>query len=74
MAYPVPAVHHIAGTGEQGYGGDGGPARLATLSGPKGIAYAPDGSLYVADTENHIVRRIDLKSGTITPCRHGPAR
>jgi DNA-binding beta-propeller fold protein YncE len=61
----VQRVHHIAGTGEQGYLGDGGPARLAKLSGPKGIAYAPDGSLYIADTESHTIRRIDLKSGTI---------
>jgi DNA-binding beta-propeller fold protein YncE len=61
----VQRVHHIAGTGEQGYSGDGGPARLAKLSGPKGIAYAPDGSLYIADTESHTIRRIDLKSGTI---------
>jgi len=58
-------VHHIAGTGEQGYSGDGGPARVAKLSGPKGIAYAPDGSLYIADTESHTIRRIDLKSGII---------
>jgi DNA-binding beta-propeller fold protein YncE len=61
----VQRVHHIAGTGEQGYLGDGGPARLAKLSGPKGIAYALDGSLYIADTESHTIRRIDLKSGTI---------
>jgi sugar lactone lactonase YvrE len=61
----VQRVHHIAGTGEQGYSGDGGPARMAKLSGPKGIAYAPDGSLYIADTESHTIRRIDLKSGTI---------
>ncbi len=58
-------IHHLAGTGEQGYSGDDGPARLATLAGPKGLAYAP-GKLYVADTENHVVRRIDLKTGLIT--------
>jgi sugar lactone lactonase YvrE len=58
-------IHHVAGTGEQGYSGDGGPARLATLAGPKGLACAR-GSLYVADTENHVVRRIDLESGIIT--------
>lgn len=55
----------IAGTGETGYSGDGGPARAAKLNGPKGIAYSPDGSVYIADTESHVVRRIDLKSGTI---------
>jgi DNA-binding beta-propeller fold protein YncE len=61
----VQRVHHIAGTGEQGYSGDGGPARQAKLSGPKGIAYAPDGSLYIADTESHTIRRIDLKTDII---------
>ena len=60
-------IHHVAGTGEQGYTGDGGPARQATLAGPKGLAYAPDGgALYVADTENHVIRRIDLATGVIT--------
>jgi len=58
-------IHHLAGTGEQGYSGDGGPARLAKLGGPKGLAYW-GGKLYVADTENHVVRRIELKSGLIT--------
>jgi DNA-binding beta-propeller fold protein YncE len=58
-------IHHIAGTGEKGYTGDGGPARVAKLNGPKGIAYAPDNSLYLADTENHAIRRIDLSSGII---------
>jgi DNA-binding beta-propeller fold protein YncE len=59
-------LRHIAGTGEQGYSGDGGPAVRAKLGGPKGLTYAGDGSLYVADTENHVVRRIDLKTGTMT--------
>lgn len=56
----------IAGTGQTGYGGDGGPARDATFSGPKGITYAPDNSLYIADTENHVIRRIDLNDGRIS--------
>jgi DNA-binding beta-propeller fold protein YncE len=59
-------LHHIAGTGEQGYSGDGGPALAAKLGGPKGLAYGSDGSLYAADTENHVIRHIDLKSGAIT--------
>lgn len=59
-------IYHVAGTGENGYTGDGGPAKLAKLSGPKGIAWAPDGSLYLADTESHTIRRVDLKSGVIT--------
>jgi hypothetical protein len=56
----------IAGTGAKGYGGDGGPARDATWNGPKGIAYAPDGSLYVSDTENHVIRRVSLRDGTVS--------
>jgi sugar lactone lactonase YvrE len=58
-------IHHLAGTGEQGYAGDGGPARLAKLAGPKGLAYG-GGTLYVADTESHVVRSIALDSGIIT--------
>jgi sugar lactone lactonase YvrE len=58
------ALHHIAGTGKPGYGGDGGPARSATLAGPKGLACGRD-RLYVADTESHVIRAIDVKRGTI---------
>ncbi|MDA0196188.1 MAG: hypothetical protein O2887_07525 [Bacteroidetes bacterium] len=58
-------IHHIAGTGELGFTGNGGDARLATLSGPKGIAIAPNGNVYVADTESHSVRMIDTKTGII---------
>ena len=57
--------HRVAGTGEQGYAGDGGPALAAKLGGPKGLAWAP-GQLFVADTENHAIRRIDLATGVIT--------
>jgi DNA-binding beta-propeller fold protein YncE len=57
-------MHHIAGTGEQGYSGDGGPARRAKLAGPKGLAYS-NGMLYVADTESHVIRSINLKTGII---------
>ncbi len=59
-------IHRIAGTGEKGYSGDHGPALRARLSGPKGLAWSPDRSLYIADTENHAIRRVDLKTGTIT--------
>jgi sugar lactone lactonase YvrE len=58
-------IYHVAGTGETGYSGDGGPAKSARLSGPKGVAWAPDNSLYLADTESHTIRRIDLKTGII---------
>ena len=56
----------IAGTGKSGLSGDGGPAKQATLSGPKGIAVSPDGQrVFLADTESHTIRVIDLKTGTI---------
>ena len=59
-------LHHLAGTGEKGYSGDGGPATQANLAGPKGIEVGPDNAVYIADTESHTVRRIDLATGTIS--------
>jgi sugar lactone lactonase YvrE len=57
-------LHHLAGTGEQGWTGDGGPARVARLSGPKGLALAGR-ILYVADTESHTIRQVNLDTGII---------
>jgi DNA-binding beta-propeller fold protein YncE len=61
----VGRLERVAGTGRQGFGGNGGPAKEATLSGPKGISVGPDGNVYLADTESHSVRMIDVKRGTI---------
>ena len=58
-------MHHIAGTGKKGFGGNGGPAKEADLSGPKGLSIGPDGNVYFADTESHSIRMIDLRRGTI---------
>jgi sugar lactone lactonase YvrE len=56
----------IAGTGKSGKTGNGGPAKLATLSGPKGISVSPDGQrIFLADTESNSIRMIDLKTGNI---------
>ena len=65
MALGTATIHHVAGSGSQGYTGDGGPARMATFAGPKGLASSRT-SLYVADTENHVIRCINLASNTIT--------
>lgn len=60
-------MQRIAGTGERGYSGDGGPGLNATFNGPKGIAYsADDNSLYIVDTENHVIRRLSLDDGIIS--------
>ena len=58
-------IHHVAGTGKKGFTGNGGPAREATLSGPKGIAVAPAGDVFLVDTESHSIRKIDAKTGRL---------
>lgn len=56
-------IHHVAGTGKSGFTGNGGPAKAATLSGPKGIAIDAAGNVWLADTESHTVRMIDARTG-----------
>jgi len=58
-------LHHVAGTGKSGYSGDGGPAKKALLSGPKGITVSPEGDIYFADTESHTIRVIRMATQTI---------
>lgn len=48
----------LAGTGTYGYSGDGGTAKNAQLNKPSGAAVGPDGSIYIADTGNHCIRKI----------------
>ncbi len=55
----------IAGTGTSGYTGDGGPATAATFNFVRGIALDKWGNLFIADQNNHVIRRID-NAGTIT--------
>lgn len=54
------------GNGEPGYAGDGGPAGAASLNEPKGLCVDRQGNLYIADSENHVVRRVDRETGIIT--------
>jgi streptogramin lyase len=59
-------VTTIAGNGTPGFGGDGGPATAAALNGPRDLELGPDGRLYIADTDNHRVRVVDLSTGIIS--------
>ena len=73
-AGPVPGtpkagskIDTVAGDGSAGYSGDGGPAVKARLNQPFHCdADSRHGALYIADALNHTIRRLDLKTGTIT--------
>ena len=56
----------IAGTGQKGDGGDGGPALRARFNGMHSLVIVPEGDIYLADTWNNRVRRIDPVTGVIT--------
>lgn len=55
----------VAGTGVAGYSGDNGPGASAKIQSPFGIDVGPDGSLYIADSLNYRIRRVD-RDGVIT--------
>ncbi len=55
----------VVGTGKLGHTGDGGPAIEATLSGPKHLCLDRDGTVLIADTDNHTIRRYDPQTGQI---------
>lgn len=61
----------FAGTAAKGYSGDGGPAQQATFNGPKGIRCDRAGNVYVVDTENHAIRKIDAKTEQLTTVAGG---
>jgi sugar lactone lactonase YvrE len=56
----------IAGTGDYGFSGDGGSATEADLAHPTSLGFDQEGSLYIADTDNHRVRKVNKGTGTIT--------
>lgn len=62
---PNGVIRTIAGTGAAGFSGDNGPATEARLSNPQSVAVDTEGNIYVADTDNHRIRRIS-PAGVIT--------
>ena len=56
----------VAGNGTRGYGGDGGPATVAPLNDPHGVAVDASGNIYIADTYNHRIRLVTKSTGIIT--------
>jgi uncharacterized protein (TIGR03437 family) len=60
------SVHAVAGNGERGYSGDGGPARLARLNRPRGVAVDDAGNIYIADSGNHRLRRVSPEGEIVT--------
>src|SRR2546426_12019977 len=66
-------IDTVAGNGQRGYSGDGGSPRAAALFAPGGVAISRDGSLFIADTNNHPVKRIDHRGHIVPFPRSGPA-
>jgi sugar lactone lactonase YvrE len=63
---PAGNITAIAGTGTQGFSGDGGSATSATLDSPRGLALDSANNLYISDTGNHRIRKVNLTTGIIT--------
>ena len=59
------SIRTVAGTGESGWSGDGAVASAACLNEPKGLALDAEGNLFIADSENHVIRKIDRKTNRI---------
>lgn len=58
-------IDTFAGSGVKGKAGDGGPARVATFNGPKELAVDRAGHMYIVDTENEVVRRVEARTGLL---------
>lgn len=59
-------ISTVAGNGVSSFGGDGGPATSANLNFPTGVAIDPAGDIFIADRDNHRIRRVDSTTGMIS--------
>lgn len=66
LVYPWGTIITVAGNGSEGFSGDSGPAKNATLGGQFGIAVDKNGNLFIADTWNERIRYVDAATGIIT--------
>jgi len=70
---PDGLIHTIAGTGEMGYSGDGGPATSARLNSPQFVFVTRDNEIYVGDEHNHRIRKISPSGIIVTVAGNGDA-
>lgn len=66
-------MHHVAGSGKSGFKVESGAAKGAEFRAPRGIAFGPDHCVYLADTGNHLIRRVDPAKRTISVVAGQPA-
>jgi hypothetical protein len=67
----IGTIRTVAGHGTAGFSGDHGPAVAACLNEPKAIIIDGHGNLLIADSENHVIRKVDRISGLITTVAGG---
>jgi len=56
-------IRTVAGTGQKGFGGDGGPALAAAMDGPKHVSVDHQDNVLITDTENHVIRMYQPRDG-----------
>jgi hypothetical protein len=59
-------VTTVARNGERGFRGDGGPATAAALNMPHEIRFDRAGNVYIAERDNHVIRRVDAETGIVS--------
>jgi DNA-binding beta-propeller fold protein YncE len=67
-------IQTVVGTGKPGWSGDGTLALAACLNEPKGLTLDAEGNLFIADSENHVIRKVDRKTRcirTVAGCVQG---